>query len=1284
MVKFYSLLQLTLFIVCSAPALFGQSSEAGLPFIRNFTPKEYNANTQNWAVIQDKRGVMYFGNNKGVLEYDGVSWRLIPVNNNSIVRSLAINDEGVIFVGAVGEMGYLAPDQNGDMSYYSLVDQFPEVKNTFSDIWSTLVRDDAVYFQSFNILFRYKDGQIKSWPLNNAYHRSFIVHHELYLRQDSVGLTVMRNDSLVPVKNGAFFAHEYISAMLPYGDKILIGSRSHGLFIYDQANETMQPFGGEANEYLSRNKIYHGTVLPNGSYAFATLQEGLVVMSQEGRLLLHLDEETGLQYQIAYNLFPDNSGSLWIALANGISKVEIMSPITVFDHISGLYGGILSVIRFHGTLYVCTHQGVFWLDSEGKFEQIKNVEIQCWKLMKFNVPSEPGHQKLLLAASNGVYEIEGSKATRILEGRVGVLTTSPQDPGRVFVGIIGTIVSIRYKDGHWYQEGKTSIPKDEIRSMEYDHHGNLWMGTLYGGAYRLKISDWNTYVDGATHELQGTIKNYGIAKGIPVLNWNYFFMVRDEVLITTRKGIYRYDPDQDRFEKYDPVSKALDGRERWFYYINEDDKGNLWFDSDQGKGILRKTQEGYTLEENNFKRIIVSPENQVTGYNDENGIFWFGTPDGLFRYDNEYKEDYHQPFHTLIRKVVVSGDSTLFDGTYFTKRNGPMQRMASFVQPTALQPTLDHQHNSLSFHYAAPLYKNENSTVYSYLLEGYDNNWSAWTKETKKEYTNLPEGQFTFRVRARNFYNTIGDEASYSFTVLAPWYRTPAAYVSYVLLAIGLVYLIVTLYAKHLQKDNLRLEKMVETRTMEINRQKHHIEKQKNEVERSYRNVTTLSEIGQKITSTLDLKSIIDTLYKSIDSLMDASSFGVGVYNEQTQTLEFKHAFEDGKELPPFSQPLTSETRMAVWCFKNKKEVFINDLEKEYHEYISMFPQTPSAGVAHSASIIYVPLKIKNKMVGVITVQSFEKNAYQPFHLDILRTLAAYTAIAMDNSYAYLRLNEINEELSATLENLKQTQSQLVQAEKMASLGQLTAGVAHEINNPINFVSAGIDSLATNYQDLSEVLEKYAALRPHEDNSGLLEEIEQLKQELDMDYLLEEIPQLLQSIKSGANRTTEIVKSLRNFTRLDEDHLKKADINEGLDSTLVILRNQTANRINVVKDYATLPMINCYPGQLNQVFMNIISNAVQAIEGEGEIRIKTQQLNGSIVVRISDNGSGMSDDLKNRIFEPFFTTKDVGEGTGLGLSISYGIIEKHNGRIEVESELGKGTEFIIELPVNLN
>ncbi|OSZ78610.1 hypothetical protein CAP35_10270 [Chitinophagaceae bacterium IBVUCB1] len=291
-------------------------------------------------------------------------------------------------------------------------------------------------------------------------------------------------------------------------------------------------------------------------------------------------------------------------------------------------------------------------------------------------------------------------------------------------------------------------------------------------------------------------------------------------------------------------------------------------------------------------------------------------------------------------------------------------------------------------------------------------------------------------------------------------------------------------------------------------------------------------------------------------------------------------------------------------------------------------------------------------------------------------------------------LRASNDELNKTLKDLKEAEMQLVESEKMASLGQLTAGIAHEINNPINFVTSNVKPLKRDVEMVIEMLNQIEGISL---SDGTLEDkkqqIEDLKQEYDFDYLKTEIDYLINGINEGSSRTAEIVKGLRIFSRLDEDDLKRADINDGIDSTLVIVNNQLDNRIEIIKQYSELPLVECYPGKLNQVFMNIISNALYAIKARyqeekgGALTISTSANDRNVLISVRDNGTGMTEETKKKLFEPFFTTKDVGEGTGLGLSIAYNTIVKHNGTITVNSEMGVGTEFIIEIPIihqNLN
>ena len=277
-------------------------------------------------------------------------------------------------------------------------------------------------------------------------------------------------------------------------------------------------------------------------------------------------------------------------------------------------------------------------------------------------------------------------------------------------------------------------------------------------------------------------------------------------------------------------------------------------------------------------------------------------------------------------------------------------------------------------------------------------------------------------------------------------------------------------------------------------------------------------------------------------------------------------------------------------------------------------------------------------------------------------------------------INQQKEELYSTLEYLKQTQSQLVQTEKMAGIGQLTAGIAHEINNPINYVTTSSNALKSDIIDYHKILDSYAEISK-ENVEEKLSEIAQLKEDIGFGEINEEIGKLLNNIKIGGEKVTEIVKSLRTFTRLDESDLKKVNLQENIDATLTILNNRIGNHTKIEKQYGNNFEVECFPGDLNQVFLNILNNAIDATNNGGKITVQTQLVSKTCRISISDTGKGIPEEIQNRIFEPFFTTKDVGKGKGLGLSTAHAIVKEHHGTIEVESQADKGTTFTIIIPV---
>ncbi|WP_237396195.1 sensor histidine kinase, partial [Okeania sp. KiyG1] len=351
-------------------------------------------------------------------------------------------------------------------------------------------------------------------------------------------------------------------------------------------------------------------------------------------------------------------------------------------------------------------------------------------------------------------------------------------------------------------------------------------------------------------------------------------------------------------------------------------------------------------------------------------------------------------------------------------------------------------------------------------------------------------------------------------------------------------------------------------------------------------------------------------------------------------------------------------------------------------------------------SLLCLPLCSRGEFLGILYLENnLTAGAFTEQRIEVLKPLCSQAAISLENAQLYQKSQEYAQQLEQSLTELQQTQVQLVQSEKMSALGQMMSGITHEINNPLGFVSGNITQLEEALQDILEHLEIYQQNHP----PG--EAVTTHAEEIELEYVLADLPEMLAAIKTGVKRIAEISKSMRIFSRSDQQQKVTFDLHEGIDSTLLILKhrlkgNYKRPEINIIKDYGDLPEIIGFPGQLNQVFMNIIANAIDVFDEMSEGRSMTQIKqnpdsitlttnldNGTQMVKISiqDNGCGMSDEVKNRIFNHLFTTKEVGKGTGLGLSIARQIVEeKHDGKLSCDSQLGKGTEFVIEIPISTN
>jgi two-component system NtrC family sensor kinase len=340
-------------------------------------------------------------------------------------------------------------------------------------------------------------------------------------------------------------------------------------------------------------------------------------------------------------------------------------------------------------------------------------------------------------------------------------------------------------------------------------------------------------------------------------------------------------------------------------------------------------------------------------------------------------------------------------------------------------------------------------------------------------------------------------------------------------------------------------------------------------------------------------------------------------------------------------------------------------LGRNWQELLSMkglhtpFPCAPGAELFHKP-----------------TERWFVFNSY-PF-MDSSRNLVSGTVITLHNSTV---VKQFTSKLEKAYSELKLTQAKVIQQEKMASIGQLAAGVAHEINNPMGFISSNLNTLVKYMERLTDFIHVQSeAIESHQEVK-LAQGLQVKRKELKIDYVIDDARELIRESMDGAERVRTIVQNLKSFSRVDDAESRHADINECITSTINIVWNELKYKASLVKELGDIPLTRCHPQQINQVFMNLLINAAQAIEKQGEIIVRTWHENGSIFAQVTDTGCGMSTEVLNKIFEPFFTTKEIGSGTGLGLSITYDIVKKHNGEITAASEPGKGTTFTVRLPV---
>jgi len=1217
-------------------------SEQGFPFVKNFSATDYKAHAQNFSIVRDKAGIMYFGNFAGVLQYDGEFWRLIPTEKTTKVTALGIDSIGNVFVGAFGEIGRLALNDFGDLGFKTLIPSGASNMPSFQDVLQIFSTREGVYFITKKLIFFWHNGIMDQIKPEYEIMAGFLVNNAIYFQVKDKGLMIFQGEKLIPVKNGEMVSGAIeIKAMLPYpGNQALIATGTQGLYIL--GSDGVKDFITPSDDLFMKSLITTGVALFDGSYAIGTSRKGVVIIYPDGKVKQIIDKKAALRNENVQALFADNNNILWASLNNGIAMIEIPSSLTFFDEKSGLNGAVNHIIRHNDRLFVATYQGLYYYDENSfGFQPVPEIITACWSVIPFG-------NNVLAATSQGVFMVSNLHANLVKDGFAMSLVSSDLDPSSIYVGEMSGLYCMKNLNGKWSSR-KLGGAEDEINKLIQDEIGDIWGSTLTKG-----IFCYEPKADKLTFFAESSGLKETIGSTINIID--------GKISVSTRRGVFMFNRDRRAFDKMNLVKSDTTAGVQWFSIIIEDSKDNLWVNSGDESQLMLLEKDGgsYKINQTPFLPIAdyviwaITPE--------PDNVTWVGGPDGLIRYNPAIKTLKPEPYPTLIRQIKATNDSVIFYGN--AGANGASSSNGR---------TFNYEENSLRFEFSAPFYSPKGENQYQYRLEGFDETWSDWTIQTHKEYTNLPKGNFNFRVKSRNVYGKIADEATFSFRILPPWYTTWWAYTIYVLIASGLIYLIVIIRNRQLLAEKRILEQKIVERTAEVVQQKEEIEKQSDELASKNYELEKINTTVKSINSEIKFENLLQTLLEKLKVLKSVEKATALIYDKNSNSFKFRAS--SGWEMSVLKEFSLSLNDAEKRYLANSEEVFEDIFLKTNFSGWESVMKIQEHTVPRTMLVLVI--RVDNKVEAFLLLQNMNReNAFEAKDLSFIRNSKEHIISA------FIR-TRILEDLQNTLQNLKETQDQLVQSEKLASLGALIAGIAHEIQNPLNFVN-NFSSLSA---DLADELTDFL-----KDIHGKVSE----DKYTDIEEVIGMIKGNVKKINEHGKRAETIVKGMLQHSRGKTGEYEQIEIN-GMVSEYVNLAYHgmrakdknfnTSIKTDLDPEVGKAAII---PQDLSRVILNIVNNSCYALDEKikkqipgfsPEVLITTKKKNDKIEIIIRDNGTGIPDHVREKIFNPFFTTKPTGQGTGLGLSMSFDIVTQiHKGKLEVKSKEGEFTEFIITIP----
>lgn len=826
--RFIFLLLISLFIIKSPYSTFAQESYRGVYLSKSFTYQDYNAGSQNWKASLGADGSMYFANNFGLLEFDGKYWNLHKTgyaSNN--LKTVLPHKDGRIYIGGQGDFGYFEKSKNGKLSYTSIFETVKNKEITIDEVWAIYnLGDEELLFCSYNYLFKYSKNGVEVIKPNTKIHWSFYVNGKVYASGWNDGLLIFKQGKFVPVEGGSIFKEKLITSIISVSTQMILITTLEGE-IYKYDGETFTPWALKFQQVCDNLIVNSLVKLRNGTIAVATHNSGVYILKSNGTILDHLDKGKGLKDRVVMDIYEEKSGNLWVMHNNGISYVERGSSFSILGENSGLID-IGYTAKIDGNrLFLGTSHGLFEGNRNSYSNQLDFRLINGTQGQSYIMDNVDG--ELLFGQHKGAFRIEGNNVSQISKINGGWNFQEVKGhKDYMLQGCYTGILLHKKVNGKWQYLRTLKGFNESSRLIEQTDDGTIWMSHGYKGVYKMRL---NAQLDSLVD-----VKFYNKEHGFPSNILINMFRINNRLVFCAEKGVYKYDEAHDRFI-LDPLFDGILGHRERVSAMAEDHQGNVYFIEKGELGYIKFDKFGkHKVERDKFKRInhLVSDDLECVFPIDSRNVL-ITSKEGFIHYNPQYVKHREKEFIVSLRSVQSWQEN---------QKDTLLERYHTAEGEETYTITLPYHKNNLSFQFVTPFFDETDFISYQFLLENQNEEWSDWSPKTYKEYSSLREGNYTFKVRAKNMTGEISAVTAVKIIVLPPWYRSPLAYIIYTFVIAGILligYLIIRSRYQHKQ------EVLIEETQLQLNEKESQIktlkeEKLKAEIEHKNRELT-LSDI---------------------------------------------------------------------------------------------------------------------------------------------------------------------------------------------------------------------------------------------------------------------------------------------------------------------------------------------------------------------------------------------------------------------------------------------------------